>query len=570
MVWHQAGHPRRGRVGATGGPGAAGTTTGRVRRQPGTRSATHLSHKWHGLPLSVRLAAITTSLVTLGVVISAMATTSLLYTQLLSQVDDQLRATSLTIGSQGLQQIKAGTSSSIPSTYYVHAQYLTGETGDMISPDTASEYGTPRIGTLSLDEAIAQGDDVTPWTVDSDLLGHQWRVIQLPIKDGDGSYVGVVAIALPLSNVMETVERIRLVTALAGMVVTVLGAVAATYLVRRSLRPLRQIEGVAGRIAGGDLGARVAVTEPAVTEVGSLQRSLNAMLTQNEQAFAVRVVAQQRMQRFVSDASHELRTPLAAICGYGELYRIGGVPPARTGEVMGRIESEATRMSRLVEDLLQLARMDEGRALEVAPVDLTALASAALSDLVVLSPHRPSQVVALDGVAETAPLTVMGDRDRLSQVLTNLLGNVVRYTPEDSPVEIALGADGGHAVVEVRDHGPGVPPQDAQRVFERFYRADTSRNRETGGSGLGLAIVATIVDMHGGTAAMVATPGGGATVRIVLPLPAPAEGQADGGPRAGSSDAPRPPIEGHIPQCQATPSAQGVARDAPGGIDSHR
>ena len=337
--------------------------------------------------------------------------------------------------------------------------------------------------------------------------------------------VGVVAIALPLSNVLETAERTRLILALVDVAVILVGAMAATYLVRRSFRPLRQIEGVAGRIATGDLSARVPVTEPSTTEVGSLQRALNAMLSQNENAFSVQVVAQERMTRFVSDASHELRTPLAAIRGYGELFRMGGVPPERTPEVMGRIESEATRMGHLVDDLLQLARMDEGRKMEYTRVDLTAIASGALADMTVLAPDRVCELRALDGsAAEPGPLVVMGDKDRLSQVVTNLLGNVVQHTPAGSPVEIAIGSlpspQPGKmpmVVMEVRDHGPGVPDQEMEKVFQRFYRSDTSRNRETGGSGLGLAIVAAIVARHGGTVGMAQTPGGGATVRIELP-----------------------------------------------------
>uniref|UniRef100_UPI0025F02D99 sensor histidine kinase n=1 Tax=uncultured Actinomyces sp. TaxID=249061 RepID=UPI0025F02D99 len=238
--------------------------------------------------------------------------------------------------------------------------------------------------------------------------------------------------------------------------------------------------------------------------------------------------------RFVSDASHELRTPLAAIRGYGELYRMGGVPAYKTGEVMGRIETESNRMGRLVDDLLQLARIDEGREMSMEPVNLTDLAAGALSDMMVLAPERDCGLIPLDPRDEAAgkeapSLQVIGDRDRLSQILTNLLGNVVRHTPSGTPVEIAIGMAPPRenptaqpvVVVEVRDHGHGVPPEAAERVFQRFYRSDTSRNRETGGSGLGLAIVLGIVAAHQGTVQMLQTPGGGATVHIELP-PAPA------------------------------------------------
>ena len=275
---------------------------------------TTLRRSWMAQPLRSRLALITTGLLTTGLLIATMSVTSLLNTHLIRQIDDQLRVTAETIGRQGLSQIRTGEGPGMPSTYYVEAQYLDGTSGRMISDDTAAEYGTPVLGKLSLEEAIKQEF----FTADSNLEGQQWRVLALPIKS-EGEYTGVVAIALPLRDATQTVERTRLVVASTDISVIILGAVAATYLVRRSFRPLRQIERVAGRIASGDLSARVPNTEPSTTEVGSLQRALNTMLQRNEQAFDVQVVAQERMTRFVSDASHELRTPLAAISGYCEL-----------------------------------------------------------------------------------------------------------------------------------------------------------------------------------------------------------------------------------------------------------
>ena len=544
---------------------------------------TTVRRAWMSQPLRSRLALITTGLLTTGLLIASLSVTSLLSTHLIRQIDAQLKGTAQTIGRQGLSQIRTGEGPGMPSNYYVEAQYLDGTSGRMISDDTAADYGVPKLDKISLDEAINQEF----FTADSNLLGRQWRVLVLPIAS-EGEYTGVVAIALPLRDAMQTVERTRLIVAFTDISVILLGAGAATYLVRRSFRPLRQIERVAGRIASGDLSSRVPNTEPPTTEVGSLQRALNTMLQRNEQAFDVQVVAQERMTRFVSDASHELRTPLAAIRGYGELYRMGGVPPERTDEVMGRIESEASRMGRLVDDLLQLARMDEGREMTMDRVDLTALAAGALTDMMVLAPQRGCALIPLDDDAAAAgrdapAVTVIGDKDRLSQVMTNLLGNVVRHTPEDSPVEVAVGlrlAPGASrpepegrapaaagpgaagqgltrtgrraarrgagrrgrqgerdwqdaaqpgatapaaeparaiAVVEVRDHGPGVSDQDAEKVFRRFYRADTSRNRQTGGSGLGLAIVSAIIERHGGTVRMDRTPGGGATVHIEIP-----------------------------------------------------
>ena len=474
---------------------------------------TTVRRAWMTQPLRSRLALITTGLLTTGLLIASLSVSSPLSTHLIQQIDDQLRVTAGTIGRQGLSQIRTGEGPGMPSTYYVEAQYLDGTSGRMISDDTAAEYGVPKLGPLSLDEAKKQ----EIFTADSDLLGQQWRVLALPITS-EGEYTGVVAIALPLRDAMQTVERIRLIVAFTDISVILLGAGAATYLVRRSFRPLRQIERVAGRIASGDLSARVPNTEPSTTEVGSLQRALNTMLQRNEQAFDVQVVAQERMTRFVSDASHELRTPLAAIRGYGELYRMGGVPPERQNEVMGRIEDEASRMGRLVEDLLQLARIDEGRKMTMERVDLTAVCSGALTDMTVLAPDRACTLIPLTADGKPAPAVVIGDRDRLSQVITNLLGNVVRHTPPGTPAEIAVGPVGANAVVEVRDHGPGVDSAEADKVFQRFYRADSSRNRKTGGSGLGLAIVLAIIKHHGGSVRILQTPGGGATVHLEVPL----------------------------------------------------
>ena len=191
-------------------------------------------------------------------------------------------------------------------------------------------------------------------------------------------------------------------------------------------------------------------------------------------------------------------TPLAAISGYCELYAMGGVPAECIDEVMGRISSESSRMANLVEDLLTLARLDEGRPLEITDIDLVKLADNAVFDLQALDPTRTVGLTGINGRTPPMTLIVPADRDRISQVFTNLIGNIVRYTPEGSPVEIALGRSGNTAIIELRDYGPGIDEIDRGRVFERFHRADTSRNRKSGGSGLGLAIVSGILTAHKG------------------------------------------------------------------------
>ena len=292
------------------------------------------------------------------------------------------------------------------------------------------------------------------------------------------------------------------------------------YAVRRAFGPLTRIEDTAAAIAAGDLSQRV--PEPDTRdEVASLSRSLNAMLAQIEQSFAVREASEQRMRQFVADASHELRTPLATVRGYAELYRQGAVsrPEDVTG-AFGRIESEASRMSGLVEDLLVLARLEGERPLVIDDVDLAVLGGDAVQDARVLQPDRRIRLVGLHG--PLGPVLASGDEQRLRQVVTNLLSNALHHTPAGSPVEIAVGRlPDGTAALEVRDHGEGIDPVKARRVFERFYREDPSRSRRgsggTGGTGLGLAIVAAIVTAHQGKVGVAPTPGGGATFILQLP-----------------------------------------------------
>jgi two-component system OmpR family sensor kinase len=264
---------------------------------------------------------------------------------------------------------------------------------------------------------------------------------------------------------------------------------------------------------------RVPESDPR-TEVGSLSRSFNAMLAQIETAFALREASEaearaseERMRRFVGDASHELRTPLTSIRGFAELYRSGALPrKADVARAMARVESEATRMGLLVEDLLRLARLDQQRPLEHALVDLAGLVRGAVDSARARDPQRP---VTLEVSGRPG---VVGDEPRLAQVVGNLLSNALTHTPAGTPVEVRVTSSGSDAVVEVRDHGPGIPAEDRPRVFERFYRADASRTRASGGSGLGLAIVSALVQAHGGSVQLDDAPLGGARFRVRLPL----------------------------------------------------
>jgi two-component system OmpR family sensor kinase len=345
----------------------------------------------------------------------------------------------------------------------------------------------------------------------------------LAVRDLDGS--GTLVVAIPLSETNTTLDRLLLVEGLVIAGVLIGLGVLAWILVRVGLLPLDRIEVTAGRIAGGDLAQRVETTDPR-TEVGRLGIALNAMLDRLERAFAERQASEERLRQFLADASHELRTPLSSIRGYAELFRIGPArEPAETERAMRRIEEEAKRMGVLVEDLLALARLDEIQDAEHEHVDLAALAGDAVDDARAAAPDRAIELRAVPGT------TVVGNEHALRQVLGNLLRNALVHTPPGTPVEVTVEPTPGappRARIEVRDHGPGLPTDDPDALFERFWRAEGGRERGRGGAGLGLAIVAGIVDAHGGRVHADAAPGGGAAFVVELPA-LPALPAGDGG-----------------------------------------
>ncbi len=338
---------------------------------------------------------------------------------------------------------------------------------------------------------------------------------------------GALVVAQSLQPMNQTLSHLVTIEAVVTGVVLALLIVLVYWVVRRGLRPLEDMAATAGEIAQGDLSRRVSPATPE-TEVGRLGEALNSMLGQIEAAFAERTASEERLRRFVGDASHELRTPLTSIRGYAELFRRGAArDPEGLDRAMGRIESEATRMGALVDDLLLLARLDQGRPLESKPVDLGDLAQEAVGDARVVDSRRP---ITLD---DSGQVIVAGDEDRLRQVAGNLLSNAVSHTAPGTPVHVRVAEGGGVAVLEVSDEGRGLEPDEAARVFERFYRTDSARTR--GGSGLGLSIVSAIAKAHGGRASVESVPGHGATFRVELP---PFEGaQGRNGRRDGATDA---------------------------------
>jgi two-component system OmpR family sensor kinase len=393
-------------------------------------------------------------------------------------------------------------------------------------------------------------------TVSAQSGGDTWRVIAqaVPVtNDATGAQqTAFRLVAVDLGPVRAEIHRLITVELIAGAAIVGVLAVVGVAVVRANLRPLDDIEMTAGEIAMGHLDHRIPERDPR-TEIGRLGRSLNMMLSQIEAAFRAQHESEraaheseraahrseERMRRFVADASHELRTPLTTIRGFAEYYRQrGGVrkdlSPEDLDRLMQRLESEASRMGLLVEDLLQLARIDQQRPLDMAPVDMLTLAADAVQDARIVAPGRPVDLQ----VAPGAAFLVQGDEARLRQVIGNLVNNALTHTPAGTPVRVKIasgaliapsgsgGSDGSGSagvpvpavVLDVADDGPGMTADQAQRVFERFYRADQARNRASGGTGLGLAIVHGLVSAHGGTVSVSTAPGRGADFQVKLPL----------------------------------------------------
>jgi two-component system OmpR family sensor kinase len=401
-----------------------------------------------------------------------------------------------------------------PSTFQTSGTYgvLRNATGKVIETRsfTSSDEAAPSPPALPVKLPLSGFKSARPrlFTVDSKASsGLQYRVAAFTISGGR-----VLVIAVPLRDVEQTLERLILVEVLVGAAVILALTALGWIVIRIGLRPLERMGRVASDIANGDLTRRVTPDDQR-TEVGRLGASLNQMLVQIEQAFADRGESEDRLRRFLSDASHELRTPLASIRGYAELFRLGAASePEELERAMSRIEAEAARMGTLVENLLLLARLDELPEMRLVPVDLGELADHAVRDTRAVAPERNVQLIT-DGEPR-----VLGDPEQLRQVLANLTRNAVIHTPVGTPIEVSAKVQGDRAVIEVRDHGPGLPIDADNRVFDRFWRTEPGRARGRDGAGLGLAIVKAIVQAHHGDAHAENASGGGAVFRVTLPI----------------------------------------------------
>ncbi|MGP3961849.1 sensor histidine kinase [Nonomuraea sp. 3N208] len=474
--------------------------------------------------LRARLVMVLLVLATVGVGTIGVASVVLLRTSMIARMDDQLRDFAQRVdgrpgGSSPSPDDLQRQSDGLPTDFAVLVLYDNG-TPELSAPVTADGPVLPVINSTT----IGQYDE-RPFTVDDRRGGAGWRVLVSRRTTPEGPRIVVAAQSTETTEVTVT----RLIWIEAGVGITVLLAlgVGGFLLVRLGLRPLTKIEKTAEDIAGGHLDLRVA-SDPR-TEVGRLGGALNTMVGRLSAALRQREQSEARLRRFVMDASHELRTPLTSIRGFAELNRRGGAPDrADVDRLMGRIEDEAVRLGRLVDDMLLLARLDQERALDLAELDIRTLVEDAVHDAKARDPERP---LILESAGKPVRVTV--DEHRMRQVITNLVSNAMAHTPPGTPVYVRVGMPAkqpgppvaaagslesrGRVVLEVIDDGPGVPLEAAPNIFDRFYRVDEARSRTRGGTGLGLAITAAILEAHGGRVELRTAPGEGAHFTVLLP-----------------------------------------------------
>ncbi|MBR4399464.1 MAG: HAMP domain-containing histidine kinase [Aeriscardovia sp.] len=554
------------------------------------------SKRPHGnaVPLNLQLIAVLFVLLAVGISVVAFATKELIWNYTVNRIDNQLSSQAQLI----LNNVEPFSSKSeaMPTDYFLQ---IRNDQGQILSTPLVPvlDGGAESMPKLAPSGKAGNLDFGVPTTVPSEVIQEgdanssykevraEWRVLKLHWYQNGGGASGILYIGLSLYNAQETAWMVIYYFIIVGIIMILIALIVGSIIISKTLRPLKQIEAIAANIANGDLSQRVP-SLPETTEVGSLASSLNIMLSKIEKSFKAQKETNEQMKQFISDASHELRTPLAAIRAYAELYKMEreeGEDLAKADEIVGRIGASSARMTELVTDLLSLARLDEGRGIDLTQnVELDSLILDSVEDLMVLDPQRKVSMGTLEFLpdfktstdpqeaffsctrfipGELPPISTYGDGTRLREVFTNLVGNIHKYTPPDCPVEISLSSvesaipyeackdlsscedplkcfclgmqksmqgKGGspYALITVSDHGPGMAPDSIGRIFERFYTFDPSRTRKKSGTGLGMAIVKAIISSHSGFICAAPTPGGGLTIVTAIPssaspLPAP-------------------------------------------------
>src|SRR6188472_3918858 len=442
-----------------------------------------------------------------NVVETNVATYSTLSSYLLDRTDSTLDQTAETLRRPG----PGGGIRSAPPGTFVQVRSLDGDTVVATFSGATlpgASVPAPKLpGTVKPPTLNRSREAVRYFTVGGAHGGTEYRVRASIAQDDEA----MLLVASSLRDVNSTLHRLLAIELVVTALVLAAIAGLGLWLVRLGLRPLDAIGETASAIAAGDLSRRVERAEER-TEVGRLGLALNSMLARIESSFRAQEASERKLRRFVADASHELRTPLSAVRAYSELYDRGAAErPDDLERSMQGISRESERMSVLVEDLLLLARLDDGRPLEREPVELDEVVGEAVETAQAVDPERAIELHA-------EPATVLGDRVRLRQIVDNLLANVRAHTPAGTPASVSVRRKNGSAEIAVTDAGPGLDEEHLEHLFERFYRADASRSRASGGVGLGLAIVAAVAEAHGGTASASSRPGEGTTVAIALPL----------------------------------------------------
>ena len=463
-----------------------------------------------------RLILASVVLASFAIIASDFAANAALRTYLISQVDDQLINISNTslnrLDRAGIAPLEADDKNSpfkileplrgVPTATSIT---LLDIDGNLIG-QVGGELGGKNFAVTGLKIAEVSQYKNRPFTIEGRDGEPDIRALAQMLPTGMGS----VIVADSLEKVDKTLSQLRFLFLILGLIALIAIAMAARWIIALGLKPLEAVEDTAEAIAAGDLSARLPAAKPD-TEVGRLTTSLNTMLSRIEESFTARLESENKLRRFVADASHELRTPLTAIRGFAELHRQGAVVgEEKTKELINRIEKESVRMSSLVEDLLLLARLDQSRELAKEPVDLNTLITEAVASARAAGPNHPIEIK-----LEASEIFVLGDSQRIHQVIANLLANARAHTPNGTQISITAMQGVSETTIAVSDKGPGLSKADQDRIFERFYRADPSRVRNSGeGSGLGLSIVDAVMKAHGGYVTVKSEVGQGATFTL--------------------------------------------------------